>query len=679
MRPSDERSSSLKRLYAPNERMSVPEFYVNKYGSDTPEPGHENIWRVALTKQMHDSYVFTAENFLYIADKSGNLTTMKPFVGQAILDYTLDSRLRNNLPGRVGEVKVRQIGWTLRNIGPGLHFCLDENRRSLLLVDDEDVEKEQATRLGTMLNGLPGWMQPMRRIQNMKHYVLDNPNPKDRLANPGLNSAIQITVPSSFRGVPTGFVCIMEYAHMDSQRQSDVMSGIISAMPLSPHSILIIDTTPAGIDDSYYPMIMEAIEDNPKWTRRIENWKGELTAQEVYDGILGVPDTVSKGYPGVMIPAVCPWRLHEEYDVRSKVNPKGEIKRPFSKEQQAETLSTLGQIAKYGAEEEFELRDKYGVSLSRLFWRRRKIDGYKMPTDEMKLLTFRQEFFGCTIAEAFIESGSAPFDRASLDTISRQEKEPVAVGLFRGEDEFDHHAANQWQEIRIYAPPQNGEKYTMGVDTDIAYESPDSDATVAQVVRFRDNKIVLTYEARVPSYLLRQQLLFIYRWYFNCYYAIETMGIGYELVRTCMDQGMSNVHYWKRYDADYPEPSKYPGWQTDAKTRPLMDQTFTELACYRNRETGKPEPDIIIPDAKTIREIRGLSRTPTGAYKSSRGKDDHYDALCIALCIARDPYSGLHRKNEEEEAEKKKEFEERFIAMTRMGVSDRNHPSLSEL
>jgi hypothetical protein len=544
------------------------------------------------------------------------------------------------------------------------------------LVDDEDVAAELATRMGTMLNGLPGWMQPMRRIQNMKHLVFDNPNPKDRIDHPGLNAAFQITVPSSFRGVSVGFVCVSEYAHMESERQLAVQAGLSSIAKMSAASIFIYDTTPNGIDDSYYPMVMEAVEDNPKWAKRIEEWKGELAAADVMNGILGVPDAVAKGYPGVYVPAICPWRLHEEYDCRSKENPRG-VLRPLSKANRAELESNIGTLPKYGGEEEVELRDRYGVSISRLFWRRRQIDQYKFPTDEMKLLTFRQEYLS-TVESAFIDSGTAPFDRGSLDALGRMERKPSAVGLFHREGELDPRANLQWQEIRVYAPPEPGEKYTMGVDTDVAYESPDADATVAQVVRWRDNKIVATYEARVPSYLLIEQLYCLYRWYNNCYYAIETAGMGYDLVRRCMDRGMQNTYYWKRLDKDYPDLSAYPGWQTDMKTRPLMDQTFTELLCRRDRDSGKPTPEIVIPDAQTIREIRGLSRTPSGSFKSSRGHDDHYDALCIALCIARDSYSGLHRQNEVREREMREEFEARFAAINAIPAS-RNRPSLANI
>lgn len=667
----------MQPLYRPDEHLTSLQFLRQKFGADTPEPGKESLWRIALTKQLLGSYTFFASNFAYVADKQGRLTTLRPFVGQAIQRVTLDSQLRNELPGRVCEVKARQLGLTVENIARGLHFCLDENRRSLLLVDDEDVAAEQATRLGTMLNSLPGWMQPMRRIQNLKHLVFDNPNPKDRLDHPGLNSAYQITVPSSFRGIPPGYVCISEYAHMDPDRQIAVQSGVISAMPLTAYSILIIDTTPNGVDESYYPMVMDAVEDNPKWTRRIEEWQGELSAADVMNGVLGEPDVVARGYPGVFVPSVCPWRLHEEYTCRSKTNPRGEL-RPLNKEQRAETETSLGKHAEYGGDEELELIGKFGVSTERIFWRRRKIDGYKLPTTEMRLLAFRQEFLS-TIQSAFIDSGTAPFDRASLDALGRMERESTAVGLFRAEGELDHHAATQWQEVRLYAPPEPNEKYTMGVDTDIAYDSPDSDATVAQIVRFRDNKVVATYEARVPSHLVLEQLYYLYRFFNNCYYAVETAGMGYDLVRRCIDRGMNNCHYYKRYDADYPEPTKYPGWETKAQTRPLMDQTFTELLCARNRETGKPEPDIIVPDAKTIKEIRGLSRTSSGSFKSARGHDDHYDALTIALCIARDPYSGLHRQKEAEEEDKRREFEARFRQISTVGAIERNRPSLSSL
>jgi hypothetical protein len=679
-------------LYDPSETTDIPGWLMMKYGTADIPDEQTNMVRLAMTGHIRDSYNWFASNLVWISDKRGRRSTLHPFVGQAIHRVTLDSQLRAGLPGYMVEVKVRQLGWTIECLARGLHYCLDEDRRALILVDDEDVATEQALRFNMMLNGLPAWLQPMRRIQNMKHVAFENPNPKDRMAHPGLNSSIQITVPSSFRGAPPGFVCISEYAHMDTERQDQIQQGIISAAAMTPNTIIIVDSTPAGYDASYEPMVKEAIADNPRWTRRIEQWKGELSARDVMNGILGIPDSVEKGYP-TMVPAICFWRIHEEYDCKSKSNPRGELP-PLTKAQKAETEATLGKSSRYGGDEELELRDKYGVSTSRLFWRRRKIDRYKMPTEEMKLLTFRQEFAGATVEEAFVESGKAPFPRDCLDALRRQKRTPIAVGLFEREDTFAHwefrgepfvagegmrhRDRNAWQEIRIYAGPENGEKYTMGVDCDVAYESPESDASVAQVVRFRDSKVVATYKAKVGSAELMLQLYCLYRWYWNCYYAIETAGMGYDLVRRCIDRGMGNAHYYKRYDADNPEPTKFPGWETSKPfMRQMMDQTLLEMLCHRDRETAKATPLFNIPDAETINEICNLSRTPSGSFKSSRGHDDHVDALDIALCIAQDPYSGLSR-NQRQEPEMRKEFENEFAWAT-SGPTSRNRPNLASI
>jgi hypothetical protein len=676
----------VKSLYDRAEHADQDAWLTAKYGNDIPD-SQRNVVRLALTGHIRDSYSFFARNYVYIRDKSGATTLLRPFVGQAIHRVALDSQLRAGLPGRLVEVKARQLGWTTECLARAIHFILDENKRAFILVDDEDVAAAQATDFNVMLNGLPKWMQPMRRIQSMKHLVFENPDPKDRIGNPGLNSASQITVPSSFRGVGGAiFVSIGEYAHMDETRQEAVQMGLISSMGNNPHAILIIDTTPNGPGDSYHRMVLKAVEQNPRWTKRIENHFGEVSADEVFDGIFGVPDCVEKGRPGAMVPAICPWRFHEEYTVRDRAHPRGQIAR-FTKALRSEVASTLGNLAKYGGEEELEQRDRYGVSLERAFWRRCQIDNYEFPSDEMCLLAFRQEFLS-TIESAFVDSGTTPFPRDSMDALQRMVREPKAVGLFRAEGEFEHWLShgepitavhrdpNPWQEIRIFTGPQNDEKYTMGIDTDVAYESDESDYTVAQVVRASDNALVATYTAKVGSHELIKQLYCLYKLYGNAYYAIETAGMGYDLVRRTIDVGMGNCHYYKRLDADNPEPTKFPGWET-AKPfmRAIMDQLMLEYVCHRNPQSGKAEPLCIIPDAKTVAEIRGLIRKPSGAFKSKNGHDDHVDAIEIAWAIAKDPYAGLLYKREEKPPINP--YESGFKWST--GSSNRNHPSLSSI
>ena len=105
-----------------------------------------------------------------------------------------------------------------------------------------------------------------------------------------------------------------------------------------------------------------------------------------------------------------------------------------------------------------------------------------------------------------------------------------------------------------------------------------------------------------------------------------------------------------------------------------MDQHSPNSSALATAIAGKPEPDVIVPDAKTIKEIRGLTRTPTGAFKAKSGHEDHYDALTIALCIARDSFSGLHRQQRVVEDAQRNEFEARFAAINRPLIMEPEPP-----
>jgi hypothetical protein len=666
----------MPELFQPWELGSVADMLRGRFGTDTV-PTDDRAWKGAEIKSFLDSSVYALRNYMMTADPStGRLSTLDPYTGQAILAVAKNSQKRRELPQYILEMKPRQVGWTTWILGDGLHTAMHPNRKCLILVDDEDVADEKSVQLGTMINSLPRIMQPMRRIQNLKHLVFDNPNPKQRIENPGLNSNLQITVPSSFRGNTPHFLALSEFAFYNDDVLAQVTQGLIPAMALSELTCVYIDTTPNGFDDYYYPMAMESIERNKKWIRRIEKARN-LTAQQVLDGALGEPDRPDAGF----VPAVSFWFMHEAYTTRDD-NPRGQLPR-LSASKRGELEADLGRNTRYGGAEEVDLRDEKGVSLQRLYWRRRKIDSYELPTPELKLLTFRQEFTS-SIHSMFVTYGNSPFDRESLDALMRQEREPIAVGrLERGDDNrigIRTSAANEWLRINFYAPPEQGQQYTMGVDCGVAYESPTSDASVAQILRFSDYKVCATLIGRVPDYILREQLYLLYQWYMHCYYAVELKGIGYQLMRSLVDMGASNYYSWKRLDAELPEPSRYPGWETSAKTRPIMDETMVELISHRNRETNACEPNIIIPDAYTLREIQSLARQPSGAVKSSSGHDDAYDALAIAACIAQDPYGGLHKKgaNVAPTREERSDFN-RLFKTTVFGRRDRNHPDLSRI
>jgi hypothetical protein len=646
-----------------------------------PARDEETTWKLSEIEMFHRSPLFAISNYFRIPDKNQEIVPLRPFSGQAILDVCIEHQRRAGLPQRVVGFKSRQVGWSTWMLARELHHaCSAPNRRAMFLVPDEDVAVVMATRMGAMLNNLPLFLQAMRRIQNLKHIVFDNPNPKDRMANPGLGSELQITVPSPMRGIPPQVLVISEYSHMPEEAQFQVTSSILPAMALSEKTMVVIDTTPNGYDTFYEPLVREAYQRNPKWMKRLEDSPRSYTAEEIFSGAIGVPESLYHDEAWLL--AFERWDWHEEYSVKTKEFPRGELRKP-PPSVWGGFLSSLGTIPKFGGEEELDLRDRYGVAPEKLFWRRRKIGSYKMPTDAMRLATFHQEF-AMSIEGGFIELGKTPFDTDCMDALMRQQSKWIAMGLLdrneKGDIGIRHGAGGRWQEWRIYAPPETDQQYVMAVDTNNAYESPDADKSCAVVMRYSDRKVVAIYVASVPEHELRQQIFLAYQWYRHPYVGVEIKEMGYQLIRSLIKMGVTNYYEWKRHDRDFPEPTKYPGWQTDRVTRPLMDNTFIEHLCNRDPQTHKPAPLMIVPDRDALKQIAGIRRGDSGSLKHQHGKDDIFDAICICLCLFDDAFGGFH--NRKAEAPQQEELIDNFQRLLRTGAAggrDRNHPSLAQL
>ena len=667
-------------IYSADEMFTVAEYHASVYGDRLPnDPSEANAWKMSEIAMYHRSPMFAISNYYRIPNKAQELVPLKPFAGQAILDLCIESQRRAGEPQRVVGFKSRQVGWSTWMLARTLHHVSSgPNRRGMFLVPDEDVAAVMSTRMAAMMNNIPRFLQAMRRIQNMKHVVFENPNPKDRIDNPGLNSEIQITVPSPMRGIPPSHLTISEYSHMEETAQFDVTSSILPAIALSEHSLVVIDTTPNGYDDFYHPLVMDAVKANPKWINRLESARRSYTAEEIIGGAIGAPENLYDGW----LLAFERWDWHEEYSVRSKVNPRGELRKPPKKIWDA-FLADVGKNEKFGGEEEIDLRERFGIDDEKMYWRRRKMMSYKMPTDEMRLATFRQEF-AMSIEGGFVELEKTPFDRDCLDALMRMERPPIATGLMSHGDDgmlgIRKSLGTAWQEIRVYAPPEVGEQYSMGVDTNNAYESANADKTACAVMRHRDNKLCAIYVASVPEHIMRQQIFMLHKWYFNAYIGVETKEMGYQLVRSLIEMGCKNYYSWKRHDKDLPEPTAYPGWQTDGRTRPYLDNTFIEHLCARDPDTNKAVPDLIIQDAEALREIQGLRRSDSGSLKQQHGKDDIFDAIAIALYLFRDPYGGFHRKRPDgpPPEQQSTEFEQMFRAVAN-GSYHRSPPSMANI
>ena len=593
-----------------------------------------------LLRMIFGSPIFAIRNYLFTTDKYGDLVRIDPWIGQTLHDYTIECQRRRGLPQRIVEIKARQVGFTAHNLARGFAASLRPRTKVLVLVNSEPVAASLMLRVGEMYNGLPRWLRPMKRIENVKELVLDNPNTRTRDTKPGLNSRYTIGVPSSFRGDTPHFFIWSEAAHCDVWE--DVDKGVIQGMAANSRSCIILDTTPNSYDDFYWPLVEASVQRNPTW---VSQWDGPPpTRDEIIAGKLGEPDVMMD-----WVVDFCPWRWHEQFTTQDEDPKWGELPCLTDKELQ-HLKATVGKKDEYGGEEELELMQRHGTSLFRLAWRRYKINMAQGADPYMKLLKFRQEF-PTTWRSGFVTFGHGAFDARGLDKLATWlgpgskygPRPPLAHGCLRRDNDgdiyIDQTFISDWMTVDVWALPDPYEDYVLTVDTAQTYGHKDCDRTVATVLRRRDRKFVATMKCRAAPDDYREQVYLLYHWYNRAYLGIEMETDGYDLAWTLWNRGCTNQYFYRRPDVPtYKPPMEALGWETNKKSRWSLQNCWISAIALKNAD-GQPEPDIIVPDQEMIDELLAVKRDVEGFIENkSGGHDDLFMAGGIALALDEDPW-----------------------------------------
>ncbi len=680
----------LESLYAPDDWLTAEEYataYVEMECARrriTPEQVDDDAIKLALAEKVLDSPMFAARNFFHTISKPprNELITVDPFKAQIALDIVCESQRRAEVGERVVTIKYRQLGSTTWFLVRGMHVGIQPNGTVVVMVPDDDIAKSINKRIGDIYNNL-GWMTPMRRIDNQGRVVFSNPDPRTRDYEKGLESQILVVVPGPMRGL-TSLRCVIlsEFAHVrdnSSVDPADMLDGLLGGIAKGAGTAVYIDTTPNGYDEDYYPIVMEAVERNPKWVKRWVNLP-LYSREDLIAGAMGVPDRPEDGW----LPFFYPMQAHEEYRTRDE-HPLGQRPAMTPKRRQ-HLIATLGKLEQYGGDFEMELHKKYHASLGCLEWRRYTLDNDIQGFDaRQKLLTFQQEY-SHEWSAGFVDYGNSVFDPLGLEAIAKMVAKPSAVGILEATvkhgtlvwDIVDN--PYPWDEMRFWAPP-NRDSFAIGVDLGWSFESVECDRTVAQVIRRRDRKQVAVYESRAPMHRVRQQLYNLYKFYNNAFTAIETKGPGKNLVRELYDMGMTNQYRWKRLDAEFVEDTKWLGWETSHHTRGTMEGILIEEIALRDSD-GNPSPGIILRDDETVRELRGLKRYNDGEGKVKArggGHDDYADALMIALAANRDPINPYMPPRQKQKKEVEGTLATYAKIMALGTVPARNRPRLEDL
>jgi len=218
---------------------------------------------------------------------------------------------------------------------------------------------------------------------------------------------------------------------------------------------------------------------------------------------------------------------------------------------------------------------------------------------------FAQEFPE-TWESAFLTSGDSWFDQATVKARFHDCRIPVE----------ERHGG----ELVIWHHPEPDEKYFIGADTAEGVEGGDYDA--AGVLDSKGRQCARLYgKWRTDEY--GRKLAALGRFYNMAHIAVEANNTGHSVLNTLQNvEHYESLFEHKAYDAKPGAPGKL-GWQTTAKTRPILLDMI--------RDEAVTDHMMEINDRLFLNECLAFVRNSAGKYEARSGK---HDDLVIAWAIA---------------------------------------------
>jgi hypothetical protein len=183
---------------------------------------------------------------------------------------------------------------------------------------------------------------------------------------------------------------------------------------------------------------------------------------------------------------------------------------------------------------------------------------------------------------------------------------------------------------------------------------------------------------KCPPSVVRDNLYMLYLYYHRPLLGIEMEGSAIAVARELFLMGATRQYRWKRMDADpYKQPGMdYLGWETSAKTRPVMQNLLVEAIGNRDAD-DHPAPTIILRDEKTYNQLTECTRDEWGKIENhSGGHDDHAIALMIALAVNQDVWEAQRIKQEREPERQTNPLLEHVFGTSRGGFNRPKYESL---
>lgn len=312
------------------------------------------------------------EEHLYIKTKDQQIISLTLNHAQKLIYKKVQESRSNKKPIRIIILKARQEG--VSTLCEALIFERTsrwQNTSSLIVAHEPDSTESIFAMSKLFYDMLEPTYKPMRRYDNKKQMLFENPDDKTRAVDPGMRSRMVIATAGKVKiGRGLTLHCFHGSEVAFWKQGKELMISVLQAIPDNPNTMVFLESTANGLSGD-----------------------GEYFYNLVQDAIAGRNDFML---------IFLPWHLMPEYSL-SFTNE--EEKNKFSETLDAYERGTRGQ---------------FSLTLEQLNWRRWAIKN-KCGGDVEK---FKQEY-PITIEEAFISSSNTVISKELIEAQRKYIRQPV--------------------------------------------------------------------------------------------------------------------------------------------------------------------------------------------------------------------------------------------------------------
>lgn len=314
------------------------------------------------------------QNCLSIKTKDQQTVLLQLNTAQTMIYKRIKALRKAGKPIRMIILKARQEG--VSTLCEAMIFertARFENTNSLIVAHEPESTDAIFAMSKLFYDMLPMWAKPMRRYDNKKQMVFENPDEKSRAKDPGLRSRMVIATADKIkvgRGLTLHNFHGSEVAFWKNAK--DLMLSVLQAIPNLPNTAVFLESTANGFGGD-----------------------GEYFYKTVQDALAGKNE-----FELVFLP----WHLMPEYSLAFTNDKQKEI---F-----AESLD----------EYETKLRKSAKLTLEQLNWRRWAIHNLCGGDIEK----FKQEY-PATIEESFVASSKGVIPKQYIEAQSKFTRAPIRM------------------------------------------------------------------------------------------------------------------------------------------------------------------------------------------------------------------------------------------------------------